>query len=189
MDATQIDHSVTFDEYIWHLASQRLHFKEDGDGRLVITRYRNSLTVSEDEFIARQAQRQNQPVNAGLHAQEAIVREAQRRVLTQRLHDAIKLAEARVQEVTNARQLAENAAQLAAAARATLDAVSSVDIAGQIRQAEADILAFESNWKAKQLAYAQEKQKVDAAAQLLAAQQQMNQFLESIRTQGVAIGD
>ena len=69
-----------------------------------------------------------------------------------------------------------------------ISAVAAVNIDDQIQKAEADIVVLERNYANKQSAYVQEKQKADAAAALIAAQQQMNQFLESIRSQGVIIG-
>jgi len=191
VDATNRNYSQTFDEYLDYLASINggLHIQEDAQGRLVINRYRNVLTVSEAEFIARR----NTPVEVRSNDVAAAALAIRERELAlegwhARLLGALNELQLRASELRLAQLDRDNAVQDASLAKAALDAQVAFDIDAEIQKIEADIPVLEQSVAAKQLAYDQEKAKADAAAALIVAQQELNTFLAGLRAQGIGIG-
>ncbi|MCL4200413.1 hypothetical protein KJZ67_03670, partial [Patescibacteria group bacterium] len=73
-------------------------------------------------------------------------------------------------------------------ARSAVDALTPANIESQIQSVENEVVSLEQTLVEKQAAFAQEKAKADAAAALIAAQQELNSFFAGLRAQGVGIG-
>ena len=97
IDATNSSTSMTFDEYLAFIASWSTsrHLKVDAQGRYIIARYRNALTISEEEFLSRKKTAQQESANVAAEAQIAADREARINELQALLIPALEESQAR----------------------------------------------------------------------------------------------